>query len=263
MRHLESLRVIGFELSSHVGYIDLDSISSPPEFLQSLLDMQLRKLPEWIIKLQNLTKFEIRWSKLEDDPLEVLQNLPNLVVPIMVDNAYIPEKLHFKQGMFEKLKHLHLKNMATLKSLVIEDGALPTLEHLIISDCLILKTVPGGIQHLRNLKKLTLPSRFRVSVLPEGEDNHIVRHVHFTLVLFSGLADAKGRRVGTQKIPYNKNKTLAGSFAMTSAGFLASIGFFGRLSCLSAGGYSLPISTELDDNLTVPLTSVPVGSLVF
>ncbi|KAF3456664.1 hypothetical protein FNV43_RR01318 [Rhamnella rubrinervis] len=172
MRHLQSLRVFTLE------YVDLNSISSPPEFLQSLLlNMELRKLPEWIIKLQNLAKFEIRGSRLEDDPLEVFQNLPNLVVLIMACGSYDGEKLHFKQGMFQKLKHLELNNLDKLNSLVIEEGALPTLEHLSISFCDNLKTVPGGIQHLRNLKKLTLSMWFNDTVKPEGEDYHIVRHV--------------------------------------------------------------------------------------
>ncbi|KAF5446678.1 hypothetical protein F2P56_032287 [Juglans regia] len=97
-----------------------------------------------------------------------------------------------------------------------------------------------------------------------------------------GLADIIGRRFGSHKIPYNKNKSVAGSVAMASAGFLASLGYmhyfssFGFLqkssemvmgflvvSLASALVESLPISTELDDNLTVPLTSILVGTLVF
>ncbi|KAM1254947.1 hypothetical protein ACFX2G_029828 [Malus domestica] len=97
-----------------------------------------------------------------------------------------------------------------------------------------------------------------------------------------GLADIVGRRFGTQKIPYNRSKSIAGSVAMASAGFLTSIGYmhyfssfgfvqeswgmvlgFLVVSLASALVESLPISTELDDNLTVSLTSVLVGSLVF
>ncbi|OIT27008.1 PREDICTED: probable phytol kinase 3, chloroplastic [Nicotiana attenuata] len=96
-----------------------------------------------------------------------------------------------------------------------------------------------------------------------------------------GIADIVGRRFGKQKLPYNKNKSFAGSIAMAAAGFLASIGYlhyfslfgyiqesshmvFGFLfvSLAAALVESHPISTELDDNLTVPLTSVLVGSLV-
>ncbi|KAJ0083561.1 hypothetical protein Patl1_31054 [Pistacia atlantica] len=97
-----------------------------------------------------------------------------------------------------------------------------------------------------------------------------------------GMADVVGRRLGRQKLPYNRNKSVAGSIAMASAGFLASIGYmyyfalFGYLQCswdlvfsflvvslASALAESLPISTQLDDNLTVTLTSILVGSLVF
>ncbi|XP_023891500.1 farnesol kinase, chloroplastic isoform X2 [Quercus suber] len=94
--------------------------------------------------------------------------------------------------------------------------------------------------------------------------------------------DIIGRRFGSHKIPYNRNKSLIGSIAMVSAGFLASIGYmyyfssfgflqerwemvFGFLvvSLASALVETLPVSTELDDNLTVPLTSILVGILVF
>ena len=43
--------------------------------------------------------------------------------------------------------------------------------------------------------------------------------------LVSGFADIVGRRFGSHKIPYNRNKSLIGSIAMVSAGFLASIGY--------------------------------------
>ncbi|KAG5238588.1 phytol kinase [Salix suchowensis] len=58
-----------------------------------------------------------------------------------------------------------------------------------------------------------------------------------------GMADIVGRRFGRQKIPYNKTSL-----------------FPGCLSCL-VFVESLPISTELDDNLTVTLTSICWGTL--
>ncbi|KAE8678937.1 putative phytol kinase 2 [Hibiscus syriacus] len=97
-----------------------------------------------------------------------------------------------------------------------------------------------------------------------------------------GIADIVGRRFGGQKLPYNKNKSVAGSVAMATAGFFTSVVFmyyfsyFGYIeesmeivlgflvvSVASALVESHPISTELDDNLTVTLTSILVGSLVF
>ncbi|KAJ6831075.1 putative phytol kinase 2, chloroplastic [Iris pallida] len=97
-----------------------------------------------------------------------------------------------------------------------------------------------------------------------------------------GIADIVGRRFGKTKLPYNPNKSLEGSVAMAIAGFIASItymhyystfGFveeslgmtacFLLVSLVASFVESLPISSELDDNLTVPLTSLLVGGLVF
>ncbi|KAG2481493.1 probable phytol kinase 2, chloroplastic [Panicum virgatum] len=96
-----------------------------------------------------------------------------------------------------------------------------------------------------------------------------------------GVADISGRRFGQVKLPHNPGKSYAGSIAMFMAGFYASVlymwylnifgfvdkswamvGAFGVIS-LAAAVESLPISTRLDDNLTVPLVSVLVGALVF
>ncbi|KAD4981907.1 hypothetical protein E3N88_18578 [Mikania micrantha] len=39
-----------------------------------------------------------------------------------------------------------------------------------------------------------------------------------------GMADIIGRRFGTKKIPYNKDKSFVGSIAMAAAGFIVSVG---------------------------------------
>ncbi|CAI9107024.1 OLC1v1006291C1 [Oldenlandia corymbosa var. corymbosa] len=97
-----------------------------------------------------------------------------------------------------------------------------------------------------------------------------------------GMADIIGRRFGHVKLPYNINKSVAGSLSMAVAGLLASIGFmhyfslfgyveeswemvykFFIISVSAALVESLPISTELDDNLTVPLASLVVGTILF
>ncbi|KAK9280133.1 hypothetical protein L1049_013820 [Liquidambar formosana] len=103
-----------------------------------------------------------------------------------------------------------------------------------------------------------------------------------TMCAGDGVADIVGRRFGNQKLPYNKSKSVAGSIAMAIAGFIACIGcmhyfsLFGFIqeswdmvmgflvvSLATALVESLPISSELDDNLTVPLTAILLGNLVF
>ncbi|XP_009132038.2 farnesol kinase, chloroplastic-like [Brassica rapa] len=98
-----------------------------------------------------------------------------------------------------------------------------------------------------------------------------------------GMADIVGRRLGTKKLPYNRNKSVAGSVGMAISGFLASVAYmyyfasfgyiknsgwdmilrFFIISIASALVESLPISTDIDDNLTVSLTSALVGTLLF
>ncbi|KAK4734025.1 hypothetical protein R3W88_008286 [Solanum pinnatisectum] len=98
-----------------------------------------------------------------------------------------------------------------------------------------------------------------------------------------GIADIVGRRFGSTKLPYNKQKSWAGSLSMFVLGFLVSVGM---LYYFSALGYfqldwvstvervalvsfiatmveSLPITGMVDDNISVPLVSMVVASLAF
>ncbi|KAL2613155.1 hypothetical protein R1flu_024847 [Riccia fluitans] len=98
-----------------------------------------------------------------------------------------------------------------------------------------------------------------------------------------GIADIMGRKFGTKKLPYNPDKSWAGSIAMFVFGFLAS---FGCMQYFSALGFyqldnsnaairlavislaativeSLPITAKLDDNFTVPATVFVLGMLSF
>ncbi|OMO82817.1 Phosphatidate cytidylyltransferase [Corchorus capsularis] len=97
-----------------------------------------------------------------------------------------------------------------------------------------------------------------------------------------GVAGIVGKKFGRQKLPYNKNKSIVGTVTMAISGFITSIGFmyyfasfgyiqeswemvfgFWIVSVASALVESLPCVPQLDDNLTVPLTSMFVDILVF
>ncbi|KAG6529766.1 hypothetical protein ZIOFF_011980 [Zingiber officinale] len=105
----------------------------------------------------------------------------------------------------------------------------------------------------------------------------------YASLLSAGFADIVGRRYGTTKLPYNQEKSWAGSISMFAFGFLISVGM---LYYFSAFGYfhfdqpemvarvalislaatvveSLPISHVVDDNISVPLTSMLSALLLF
>ncbi|CAJ1976647.1 unnamed protein product [Sphenostylis stenocarpa] len=98
-----------------------------------------------------------------------------------------------------------------------------------------------------------------------------------------GVADIIGRRYGSMKIPYNQNKSWAGSISMLVFGFFVSIGMLYYYSVL---GYihldwtstvprvalisfvativeSLPITEVVDDNISVPLVTMAVAFFTF
>lgn len=146
---------------------------------------KLQKLPDWILKLQHVSRLTLNFSKLIDDPLKYLKSLPNLVY-LNLYQAYDGEQLHFEEGSFQNLKMLDLGKLDGLKVVKIDGGALPLLEELFIGPSPLLKEVPSRIQLLRNLKVLKLfnmPREFVLAMQPvEGRDYWKINHipsVHF------------------------------------------------------------------------------------
>eukprot|EP00897_Mesotaenium_endlicherianum_P006412 jgi/Mesen1/579/ME000107S10811 len=98
-----------------------------------------------------------------------------------------------------------------------------------------------------------------------------------------GIADIAGRRLGSAKLPWNAHKSWAGSIAMFLLGtplalatvyFFCALGFYAcswpstvaRVALIALAATlveSLPITDRFDDNLTVPLTAVALGSVLF
>ena len=179
MNHLESLDVASITKDK---ILDLQSISFPPQFLQHLyIQGRLDQLPNWIPKLQHLSRLLICWSRLSDDPLKAFQNLPNLMELRIFNQAYNGEQLQFEIGGFPKLRLLWLRHLDKLNSLIINEGALSLLEKLLIGPSPQLKEAPSGIKHVTSLKSIEfwdMPKDFEESLDPEqGSCHWIIEHV--------------------------------------------------------------------------------------
>ncbi|KAM1069964.1 hypothetical protein ACFX13_001865 [Malus domestica] len=178
LNHLESLLLTALNGDE---VLDLESISTPPEFLCALcLIGRLEQLPSWISNLQHLVRITIFWSRLRDSPLKALQNLPNLLELVLKINAYDGVQLHFEEGGFQKLRHLELRDMEGLNSLIIDNGVMPLLQEFHIGPSPQLKEVPSGIHHLRKLRYLVffeMPKEFERHMDPNNGLQHwIVEH---------------------------------------------------------------------------------------
>ncbi|KAK7271524.1 hypothetical protein RJT34_27498 [Clitoria ternatea] len=179
MNHLESLNVSAIAEDES---IDLNFVS-PPSHLRVLnLKAKITRLPNWIPKLKYLVKLRLGLSKLEEDPLDLIKDLPNLLRLNMWDDAYVGERLHFKTGGFPKLLELDLTRLSKLNDVCIEKGALHCLEHFRFKGNPQLKVVPKDLKHLEKLKFLgfaDMPVELVESIDPDtgGQDYEIIMHI--------------------------------------------------------------------------------------
>ncbi|KAH7514837.1 hypothetical protein FEM48_Zijuj11G0132800 [Ziziphus jujuba var. spinosa] len=145
--------------------------------------------PERVRRLSVHTSFSniqhiwlfLKWSRLRDDPLVHLENLPNLV-HLELLQVYDGDTLCFKVGKFKKLKLLGLDKFDKLKCVQVEKGAMPSLEKLVIHRCSMLWGVPFGIEHLCELKVFKffdMLDELIMKLRPDGngEDLWKVKHV--------------------------------------------------------------------------------------
>ncbi|GMN40820.1 hypothetical protein TIFTF001_010045 [Ficus carica] len=179
---LTKLRSLSITSEDKDNIIDLQYVSAAPESLQRLfLAGRLEELPHWISSLQNLAILFLKWSRLKEDPLVHLQELPNLV-HLEFLQVYDGENLHFQgKGGFPKLKLLGLDKLDRLQSVTMDNGVMPCLEKLVIQRCKLLKNVPTGIEHLIKLKAIEffdMPDELIMKLRPDGgEDYRKVAHV--------------------------------------------------------------------------------------
>ncbi|CAL5392885.1 unnamed protein product [Camellia sinensis] len=157
LEKLSNLRSLLVRATGEDEIIDLDSLSSPPQLLRMLcLEGGLHKVPHWIPSLHSLVRVILRWSKLRDvDPLESLQDLPNLV-QLQLLQTHEGEELCFKACGFQRLVRLYLGGLKGLRWMKVEAGSMPHLEELFIRKCELVEELPSGIEHLTNLKYLQL-----------------------------------------------------------------------------------------------------------
>ncbi|KAL0000468.1 hypothetical protein SO802_014249 [Lithocarpus litseifolius] len=148
LRKMSPLWSLQIKETSEEEVLNLQSMPSPPPLLQSLgLHGRLEKWPEWIPKLKSIASISLKRSNLMEDPLKVLQALPNLM-SLKLHDGYRGDQLHIEGGGFQKLNYLGLLHLERLNRLIIDEGALPLLEKLEIGDCPQLKEVLSGIHHM-------------------------------------------------------------------------------------------------------------------
>ncbi|KAI3921514.1 hypothetical protein MKW98_013448 [Papaver atlanticum] len=127
-----------------------------------------------------LCKLRLEWSRIEKDPMPILEKLPSLTFLHLGLYAYEGKRMVCSGGGFARLQTLEIVSSENLEEWIIEDKALKSLASLEICNCQNLEMIPDGLQQLTTLKNLTvvnmphLQSRMTEEV---GEDWNKIQHV--------------------------------------------------------------------------------------
>ncbi|KAG4920819.1 hypothetical protein JHK82_049760 [Glycine max] len=154
LQHMEKLYIAAIDEHE---VIDLNFIVSELVLQNSQLQKvrlvgRLNGFPNWVAKLQNLVMLSLSHSKLTDDPLGLLKDLPNLLCLSILYCAYEGSCLHFPNGGFPKLEQIIIRRLYKLNSIRIENGALPSLKKLKLVSISQLTEVPSGVCSLPKLE---------------------------------------------------------------------------------------------------------------
>ncbi|TVU13061.1 hypothetical protein EJB05_46736, partial [Eragrostis curvula] len=132
--HLQSLSV---HLDKDYQDDCLKDISVPPKNLQTFKLVGLaRELPVWIIKLQSLTKLKLQMTKLPQEQIDIIGNLPLLRLLCLCFKEFEHSKLQLRNCFFYKLRVLEIACNSRLTNVELPDrGKAVYLEVLKIRCC--------------------------------------------------------------------------------------------------------------------------------
>ncbi|PON54384.1 LRR domain containing protein [Trema orientale] len=132
----------------------------------------------------SLAKLTLQYSHIRQDPMAVLEQLPNLKLLRFVD-SYSGSKLACSAGGFSKLETLQFHFLYSLDEWQIEKDATPSLNRVDIVKIPQLKLIPEGSKLVTTLRRRNVirlsNSLERRLIIDEkgigGEDFYKVRHI--------------------------------------------------------------------------------------
>ncbi|XP_078154113.1 disease resistance protein RPP13-like [Carex rostrata] len=90
----------------------------------------------------NLTKLVLEFTRLEKDPMPILESLQSLRILRLLSYSYLGSKFICSTGGFPNLEKLQLEDLPKLSHWDLKEGAMPILRHLKLQHCGELWTLP-------------------------------------------------------------------------------------------------------------------------
>lgn len=161
----------------------LDSFLPPLSLRKLRLKGALEKTPSWLGSMERLTNIRLEDSHLSENPALVLQHLPNLK-NLTLWHGYDGKEMgkEFCQaGGFPNLEKLTIASHVLEEWTELEEGAFPSLKHLMLHSCMKLRMLPEGLQFVTALKRLwliPLLDDHADRLKPDGgPENYKIKHI--------------------------------------------------------------------------------------
>ncbi|XP_075673448.1 putative disease resistance protein At1g50180 [Castanea sativa] len=151
----------------------------PHIYMLSLFGV-IKKFPEAHQFSPNIAEMSLLCTSLEEDPMAILEKLPNLKSLRLVNKAFLGKSMVCSERGFPRLQSLYLWRIHELEELRVEEGAMSSLQRLKIGYCMVLRTIPDGLRFITTLKELEiehLPKSFKDRLGKGGPDFYKVQHV--------------------------------------------------------------------------------------
>ncbi|KAL1198852.1 putative disease resistance RPP8-like protein 4 [Cardamine amara subsp. amara] len=178
LRNLERLDLFDIFRSraDSVGEFVLDLI----HLKDMMLFMRMPRFPDQFRFPPHLAHICLGNCSMEEDPMPVLEKLLHLKSVVLTSGAFVGRRMVCSKDGFPQLFALEISDESELEEWIVEEGSMPCLRTLTISNCKKLKEIPDGIKYITSLKELKIEGmkkEWKEKLVSGGEDYYKVQHI--------------------------------------------------------------------------------------
>ncbi|KAG7585256.1 NB-ARC, partial [Arabidopsis thaliana x Arabidopsis arenosa] len=143
-------------------------------------EIHMPRLPNVHHFPSHLTTIYLKDFRLEEDPMPILEKLLQLKEVKLLNSSFRLRRMVCSGGGFPKLLKLEIFRLWEWEEWIVEEGSMPLLHTLNISECHKLKELPDRLRFITSLKELTIHTserEFRNKVSKGGEDYYKIQHI--------------------------------------------------------------------------------------
>ncbi|XP_076888370.1 putative disease resistance protein At1g50180 [Bidens hawaiensis] len=153
---LQSLRLRSKDKMGRPSELIIKPLSRLGNLSQLYLLGHLRESVSWYQIPPGLKVLTLSVSKLGEDPMPTLSQLPNLMVLRLLAASYVGQEMHCPKNGFPALRVLKLWKLEELQILTMHEGTMRKLHTMEIRSCRKLKELPLSLLQIKSFDNLVL-----------------------------------------------------------------------------------------------------------